>query len=94
MWRSGAAHVTALVCCTTSLIWPGEEVQLHQHQLLGGIFISQMLPDFRTDLIMCHSTTQASQVVLVVKNSPDDARDERDSGFHPWVGKIPWRKAW
>ena len=30
----------------------------------------------------------ASQVVLLVKNPPANA------GFHPWVGKIPWRRAW
>lgn len=29
MWRSGAAHVTALVCYTTNLIWPWEEVHLY-----------------------------------------------------------------
>ena len=35
----------------------------------------------------------ASQVVLVVKNLPADAGDMR-CGFDPWVGKIPWRRAW
>ena len=29
-----------------------------------------------------------SQVALVVKNPPANA------GFDPWVGKIPWRRAW
>ena len=37
----------------------------------------------------------ASQVALVVKNSPDNAGDKRDiQGLDPWVGKIPWRRAW
>ena len=31
---------------------------------------------------------EASQVVLLVKNPPANA------GFNPWVGKIPWRRAW
>ena len=31
---------------------------------------------------------QISQVVLVVKNPPANARDKR-FGFEPWVGKIP-----
>jgi len=31
-------------------------------------------------------------VALVVKNSPANAGDAR--GFDPWVGKIPWRRAW
>ena len=35
----------------------------------------------------------ASQVVLVVKNLPTNAGDIKD-GFDPWVGKIPWRRAW
>ena len=36
---------------------------------------------------------RASQVALVVKNIPADAGDMRRR-FDPWVGKIPWRKAW
>ena len=35
----------------------------------------------------------ASQVFLVVKNSPDDAGDLR-LRLDPWVWKIPWRRAW
>ena len=31
----------------------------------------------------------------VVKNPPANAGDVRDGcGFYPWVGKIPWRRAW
>ena len=33
-------------------------------------------------------------MVLLVKNLSANAGDTRDSGFNPWVGKIPWRKAW
>ena len=29
----------------------------------------------------------------MVKNSPTNAGDIRP-GFDPWVGKIPWRRAW
>ena len=36
---------------------------------------------------------QASQVALAVKNPPANAGDKRRR-FDPWVGKIPWRKAW
>ena len=35
-----------------------------------------------------------SQVVLVVKNPSANAVDARDTGFDPWVGKIPWRRKW
>ena len=29
----------------------------------------------------------------MVKNPPANAGDAGD-GFHPWVGKIPWRRKW
>ena len=37
---------------------------------------------------------RASQVALVVKNPPANAGDVQWCGFDPWVGKIPWRRAW
>ena len=33
-------------------------------------------------------------MVLVVKNPPANAGDVKRCGFDPWVGKIPWRRAW
>ena len=36
----------------------------------------------------------ASQVELVIKNPPASAGDVKRRGFNPWVGKIPWRRAW
>ena len=36
---------------------------------------------------------KASQVALVVKNPPANARDTSQE-FDPWVGKVPWRKVW
>ena len=35
----------------------------------------------------------APQVALVVKNPPANTGDMR-CRFDPWVGKIPWRRAW
>ena len=35
-----------------------------------------------------------SQVVLVVKNPPANARNIMRCGFNPWVRKIPWRRTW
>ena len=35
----------------------------------------------------------ASQVVLVVKNLPANARDKKIR-VNPWIGKISWRRAW
>ena len=30
----------------------------------------------------------------MVKNPPANAGDIKRRGFDPWVGKIPWRRAW
>ena len=38
--------------------------------------------------------TRTSQVVLVVENLPASAGRRKRHGFDPWVGKIPWRRAW
>ena len=35
----------------------------------------------------------ASRVALVVKNPPANAGDMQ-YGLDPWVGKIPWKRAW
>ena len=35
-----------------------------------------------------------THVALVVKNSPANAGDIMRCGCDPWVGKIPWRRAW
>ena len=32
-------------------------------------------------------------MALVIKNPPANAGDVGD-GFHPWGGKIPWRRKW
>ena len=34
-----------------------------------------------------------SQVALVIKNSSANAGDLRGE-FHPWAGKIAWRREW
>ena len=48
--------------------------------------------------IICHvaiiSLNRASQVMLVVKNLPANARRRKRPGFQPWVGKIPWKRQW
>ena len=35
-----------------------------------------------------------THLARVVKSPPANAGDVRDPGFDPWVGKIPWRRAW
>ena len=40
-----------------------------------------------------HNWAVVAQVTLVVKNPPDNAGD-MSHRFDPWVGKIPWQRAW
>ena len=40
------------------------------------------------------NTGEIMQVALVVRNLPAGAGGCRRRGFDPWVGKIPWRRAW
>ena len=37
-----------------------------------------------------HTHTRASLVAQLVKNPPA----MQETGFNPWVGKIPWRRKW
>ena len=43
-------------------------------------------------LLQSMGSRGASQVARVVQNLPGRKRKRR--GFDPWVGKIPWRRAW
>ena len=43
---------------------------------------------------LCSTFYWASQVALVVEKQPANARDITDTAYDPWVGKIPWRRAW
>ena len=40
------------------------------------------------------AAVKASQVALVVKNLPANAKRPKRHSFDPWVRKIPWRRAW
>ena len=40
------------------------------------------------------SNSGASQMALVVKTSPSQFRRHKRCKFNPWIGKIPWRRAW
>ena len=40
------------------------------------------------------ASRMATQVSLVVKNLPASAGHLKKLRFDPWVGKIPWRRAW
>ena len=50
-----------------------------------------------TDLLICKIRAKNSYFMglgdSVVKNPPAITRDT-GRGFHPWVGKIPWRRKW
>ena len=66
-----------------------EEIRSSVHYLL---FISTSLSTERTNQL--GKVLWASQVMLVVKNSPANARDVKRHEFDPSVGKIPWSRKW
>ena len=41
----------------------------------------------------CVGRRRASQVALVVKN-PLPTQESEETWVDPWVGKMPWRRAW
>ena len=45
-------------------------------------------------LTTIYSIVWACQVALVVKNPPANAGDTTRPSFDPWVGTVPWRRAW
>ena len=60
---------------------------------LLGIFIAVKLTHeiVCSNYFMC-TVEGASQLVLVVKNSPANAGDTKRHGFNPWVENILWRR--
>ena len=59
--------------------------------LASGVFDRPLLRGFK-DIGKNTEINGASRVALVVKNLPVSAGDVRL--VDPWVGKIPWRRAW
>ena len=57
------------------------------------VFEINILREGESYLSTAMSKVRASQVALLVKNSPAKAGPERHE-FDPWVGKIPWGRAW
>ena len=45
----------------------------------------------KKEIISNYTETRASQIVLVVKNIPANARDVRGAGSIPWLGRVPGR---
>ena len=70
--------------CQSSSIWCSSVGLLWL--LLAVLLVSYLINH-------CLDQYWASQVVLVVKNTPANAGDKK-RGFDTWVRKIPWRRAW
>ena len=62
--------------------------------IAGGCFTMWATREARRPLQKPSISSWASQAVLVVKNLPLNAGDVKRRRFHPWLGKIPWRRAW
>ena len=56
-----------------------------------GVQITISVPAFNS---FGYTPRRASQGALVVKNPFASAGEIKRLQFHPWVRKIPWRRAW
>ena len=76
------------ICLSPDLVWHSQSPSTLLHMTL---FLSLLCP---SSISLYKYTTffiWASQLALVVKNPPCQFRRQK---FDPWVGKIPWRRAW
>ena len=85
----GSAHQTSL-WETLGRAWKVEETIQWTNQNYGHKW-EISVHKLQNDTFLAFLT---SQVVLVVKKPSANAVDARDTGFDPWVGKIPWRRKW
>ena len=51
-------------------------------------------PEGLAGLVGCSCFLWAFQAAPGVRNLPANAGRHQRQGFDPWVGKIPWRRAW
>ena len=79
-----------LVCCSS---WGCKELDMTK-RLNWTYYIVVVFAIHRHDFSWDLLTLEASQVAPVVKNLPAKVENIRDTGFDPWVEKIPWRWAW
>ena len=64
---------------------------------LGGLELVLNQVKFSIHSLICQCSmvcAQASCCVIVVKNPLASAGRHKRCRFDPWVGKIPWRRAW
>ena len=64
--------------------------------LVRKFSLFRFLPEHIHLLLFKHTCTQneASQGALVVKEPTCQCWRYKSCGFYPWIGKIPWRRAW
>ena len=74
----------------TPVYWPEE---FHGLYTVHGVAKSwTQLSDF--DFTSLRTYIWAPQIVLVVKSPVQETYDIQAFRLDPWVGKIPWRRAW
>ena len=73
------------------LFFKGPKETFHKIRLTGKMFVCVCVC-----VCVCARARArvASQAALVEKNLPTNEGDVKRCRFNPWVGKIPWRKAW
>ena len=72
---------------------PGQSTGVGSLSLLQGVFPTQ---GSNPGLLHCRQILYqlSHKGSPVIKNPPTNAECLRDAGSIPWVGKIPWRRAW
>ena len=56
--------------------------------------LDQRADSWRDEIWSYRQEDRASQVALLVKNPACQFRRHTINGFDPWIGKVPWRRAW
>ena len=95
-WQKRGTHLWLLVIMLRAFLWPLHSVLMTPLQIK---YWQELLPPFYTCVTWgfeeaeCHTHTHnvsnASQVVLVVKNPPANAEDVRDASSTPGLGRSP-----
>ena len=78
-------------CCKESDMT--KRLSTAQHNAINRIILRTLLKNQLINHVVS-KRYGASQVALVVKNPPANARDMRHGGFNLWVQNIPWKRAW
>ena len=85
-YKLAGLQISSLGCANPLNIMPRDNKS-------SSIVVELEFIDIYGVLLLCQIIREAFQVALAVKKLPCQNRHKRHR-FDPWVGKIPWRRAW